>query len=296
MGVVSLKSQQKVIGGSNGGITDSDVKGFLSTLTIRRTKLFTYGFMLAFVFCTAYIAFCPSGGAHSPWFGDLFTSTAPYRSQFSSFLSGFFSPLSNVSSSSSYSGAVRSPSPSPFVLSPPPSFTNKTGPLTPSSQNGDNNSTTQVFQASTPIVLANTTNNTSPLKSIASPPPPLFPSLTNRTGLPPANNESVKQVFKPPTPLVTGNITNNTSPAKSIASATKDWSVEIFKDCDIFYGNWVSDDSYPLYPQGSCGQIDESFNCFLNGRPDDSYQKLRWQPYGCNIPRYVWLSVHLRLL
>ncbi|XP_043692554.1 protein trichome birefringence-like [Telopea speciosissima] len=55
--------------------------------------------------------------------------------------------------------------------------------------------------------------------------------------------------------------------------------------CNIFYGRWVKDDSYPLYPPGSCPSIDEPFNCFLNSRPDIAYQKLRWQPKGCNIPR-----------
>lgn len=57
------------------------------------------------------------------------------------------------------------------------------------------------------------------------------------------------------------------------------------KQCDIFAGRWVKDDSYPLYKEGSCPHIDEPFDCFLNGRPDRNYQKLRWQPNDCNIPR-----------
>ncbi|XXG40810.1 hypothetical protein AAC387_Pa01g1437 [Persea americana] len=57
------------------------------------------------------------------------------------------------------------------------------------------------------------------------------------------------------------------------------------KHCDIFEGRWVKDDSYPLYKEGSCPHIDEPFDCFLNGRPDRNYQKLRWQPNDCNIPR-----------
>lgn len=205
--------------------------------------------MLTFVFCTAYIAFCPSG-APSPLFSVLFTSTAPYRSQFSSFISGFFSPLSNASSSSYSSYSARD-------QSPPPPLTNPTG------------------------LPALSTKNASKQVSVSAP-----------------NKSMANQGNKAPTPQVTTIITNNTSPsqnqkqpdpAKPITPPTlrptNNWSVEIIKDCDIFYGNWVKDDSYPLYPQGSCGQIDESFNCFLNGRPDQSYQKLRWQPYGCNIPR-----------
>lgn len=58
-------------------------------------------------------------------------------------------------------------------------------------------------------------------------------------------------------------------------------------DCDIFDGRWVRDDSYPLYAPGSCPHIDESFNCFLNKRPDNGYEKYRWQPKHCNLPRYI---------
>ncbi|KAL5212889.1 hypothetical protein ABZP36_023736 [Zizania latifolia] len=69
------------------------------------------------------------------------------------------------------------------------------------------------------------------------------------------------------------------------ASKKKVHWIEAMESCDMFYGNWVQDDSYPLYPEGSCPHIDESFNCPLNGRPDNAYQRLRWQPSGCNIPR-----------
>ncbi|KAM0912273.1 hypothetical protein ACQ4PT_012958 [Festuca glaucescens] len=84
-------------------------------------------------------------------------------------------------------------------------------------------------------------------------------------------------------------VMGNARPAKGAAIAgggqNKEYSVEEMGRCDMFYGNWVRDDSYPLYPQGSCPHVDESFNCFLNGRPDKDYQRLRWQPSGCSIPR-----------
>ncbi|CAL9041775.1 protein trichome birefringence-like [Musa acuminata AAA Group] len=63
-----------------------------------------------------------------------------------------------------------------------------------------------------------------------------------------------------------------------------DW-INAMKGCDIFQGRWVKDDSYPLYPEGSCPHIDEPFDCYHNGRPDRAYQKLRWLPNGCSIPR-----------
>uniref|UniRef100_A0A2P2JTB1 Uncharacterized protein MANES_09G036800 n=1 Tax=Rhizophora mucronata TaxID=61149 RepID=A0A2P2JTB1_RHIMU len=56
-------------------------------------------------------------------------------------------------------------------------------------------------------------------------------------------------------------------------------------NCDLFDGEWVIDDSYPLYKPGSCSLIDEQFNCILNGRPDKQYQKYKWKPKGCILPR-----------
>ncbi|KAK3227183.1 hypothetical protein Dsin_007045 [Dipteronia sinensis] len=61
--------------------------------------------------------------------------------------------------------------------------------------------------------------------------------------------------------------------------------MEILMNCDLFDGEWVHDDSYPLYKQGSCSDIDQEFNCFYTGRPDTDYQKMKWKPKGCNLPR-----------
>lgn len=81
---------------------------------------------------------------------------------------------------------------------------------------------------------------------------------------------------------------NSAVPVEADANAGRrmkvDW-IENMASCDMFYGNWVRDDSYPLYPAGSCPHVDESFNCHLNGRPDKDYQRLRWQPSRCKIPR-----------
>ncbi|KAL8159471.1 hypothetical protein V2J09_001008 [Rumex salicifolius] len=61
--------------------------------------------------------------------------------------------------------------------------------------------------------------------------------------------------------------------------------LDSMSNCDLFDGKWIRDDSYPLYAHGSCPHIDESMNCFLNGRPDNGYERYRWQPNQCNIPR-----------
>jgi hypothetical protein len=81
---------------------------------------------------------------------------------------------------------------------------------------------------------------------------------------------------------------SNAVPVKEPATVSRrrkvGW-IESMASCDMFYGNWVRDNSYPLYPAGSCPHIDESFNCHRNERPDNAFQRLRWQPSGCKIPR-----------
>ncbi|XWS59269.1 hypothetical protein CRYUN_Cryun08bG0106900 [Craigia yunnanensis] len=61
--------------------------------------------------------------------------------------------------------------------------------------------------------------------------------------------------------------------------------VESLMNCDLFDGGWVKDNSYPLYKPGSCSFIDEQFSCITNGRPDKDYQKLKWKPKSCTLPR-----------
>eukprot|EP01018_Ginkgo_biloba_P003137 Gb_12396 [translate_table: standard] len=72
--------------------------------------------------------------------------------------------------------------------------------------------------------------------------------------------------------------------ASSEQNGTRSVSTEE-KHCNIFYGRWVHDDSYPYYPAGTCPHLDEAFNCFRNKRPDKDYEKWRWQPNDCDIHR-----------
>ncbi|GFP92777.1 protein trichome birefringence-like 34 [Phtheirospermum japonicum] len=61
-----------------------------------------------------------------------------------------------------------------------------------------------------------------------------------------------------------------------------------FSICNLFSGRWVFDNkSYPLYNERQCSfLLNQSFTCEKYGRKDTKYQNWRWQPHGCDIPRF----------
>lgn len=61
--------------------------------------------------------------------------------------------------------------------------------------------------------------------------------------------------------------------------------------CNMFDGNWVVDNSYPLYNASECPFVEQGFNCLENGRTDKDYLKWRWKPKNCNIPRFSIQSI-----
>ncbi|KAG8085275.1 hypothetical protein GUJ93_ZPchr0010g11185 [Zizania palustris] len=59
------------------------------------------------------------------------------------------------------------------------------------------------------------------------------------------------------------------------------------ESCDVYRGRWVYDEANaPLYKESACGFLTEQVTCMRNGRRDDDYQKWRWQPDGCDLPRF----------
>ncbi|BAF13615.1 xylan O-acetyltransferase 14 [Oryza sativa Japonica Group] len=58
-------------------------------------------------------------------------------------------------------------------------------------------------------------------------------------------------------------------------------------ECDLFSGRWVYDEAaYPLYRESACRVMSEQSACEKYGRTDLRYQHWRWQPHGCDLPRF----------
>ncbi|KAJ6746119.1 PROTEIN TRICHOME BIREFRINGENCE-LIKE 9-RELATED [Salix koriyanagi] len=96
-----------------------------------------------------------------------------------------------------------------------------------------------------------------------------------------ASNSTASPVKKQSNAMKQSNETNSGMEVKQ----EFDNLVQNLANCDFFDGEWVKDDSYPLYKPGSCSLVDEQFNCIHNGRPDKGYQKYKWKPKGCTLPR-----------
>ncbi|PRQ26131.1 putative PMR5 domain, PC-Esterase [Rosa chinensis] len=82
---------------------------------------------------------------------------------------------------------------------------------------------------------------------------------------------------------IRSHLLHGSSPGRKARSGFLDQGNE---GCDVFDGNWVWDESYPLYQSQNCSFLDGGFRCTENGRPDSFYTKWRWQPKDCNLPRF----------
>ncbi|KAL6906075.1 hypothetical protein ACP4OV_003676 [Aristida adscensionis] len=78
----------------------------------------------------------------------------------------------------------------------------------------------------------------------------------------------------------------STAAAAAAVEAPRKVAAAAGEECDLFDGEWVWDDGYPLYDSRDCPFLDVGFRCSENGRPDASYTKWRWQPSRCDLPRF----------
>ncbi|RRT67687.1 hypothetical protein B296_00039029 [Ensete ventricosum] len=84
-------------------------------------------------------------------------------------------------------------------------------------------------------------------------------------------------------------------PAKEPEPGREREVLDVPESCDLFTGDWVYDEvSYPIYKEPECEFLTEQVTCMRNGRRDDGYQKWRWQPQGCSLPRYIYSFLHDR--
>ncbi|XP_027350532.1 protein trichome birefringence-like 19 [Abrus precatorius] len=58
------------------------------------------------------------------------------------------------------------------------------------------------------------------------------------------------------------------------------------KQCNIFFGEWVSYSKGPYYTNETCPLIIDQQNCIKFGRPDREYLKWRWKPHQCELPLF----------
>ncbi|QHO14717.1 hypothetical protein HN51_030251 [Arachis hypogaea] len=59
------------------------------------------------------------------------------------------------------------------------------------------------------------------------------------------------------------------------------------RECNIFSGHWATyHPKEPYYNNETCPHIIDQFNCIKFGRPDREFLKLRWKPYGCELPLF----------
>ncbi|CAO2040839.1 unnamed protein product [Urochloa humidicola] len=95
-----------------------------------------------------------------------------------------------------------------------------------------------------------------------------------------------------PTTSSSPSTVQGTSPSSSASSTTNSSSSSASpstaaeSSCDLTRGQWVPDDEAPYYTNLTCPFIDDLQNCMKFGKPSLEFVRWRWQPDGCDLPRF----------
>jgi hypothetical protein len=98
-----------------------------------------------------------------------------------------------------------------------------------------------------------------------------------------------KEADQKPPPLTTLPVDNTKRQDEEQQTQKQPPPQAVADGCDLYRGRWTFDaagEQAPLYRESECEFLTEQVTCMRNGRRDDSYQKWRWQPDGCDLPRY----------
>ncbi|CAM0877292.1 unnamed protein product [Alopecurus aequalis] len=96
----------------------------------------------------------------------------------------------------------------------------------------------------------------------------------------------------PPAAVFSATTTRNTGgaaepPTVAPTPTAADDGAQDVEECDMYSGRWVYDpEAYPLYEESACRFMSENLACGQYGRTDLRYQHWRWQPHGCDLPRF----------
>lgn len=75
------------------------------------------------------------------------------------------------------------------------------------------------------------------------------------------------------------------APAPSTADQTAGLSMQLEEKCDISMGKWVKEPKGPVYTNLTCPMLPDYKNCQKYGK-DTGHLYWRWQPDGCDLPRF----------
>lgn len=306
----------------------TDFRSHFSFFRSKKSSAFVYGVVFVFIAFTVFLAFSPSSSStsSSTWFINFFTvnNTSPPDQSLRSHLSPISPQIPSNFTQISQTNSSRSQNITSFQL---PSSHNLTK-IPDKVENLKINDT--IIQSSiippqiSPIssgkdenLNLNDTNypekqsdqsNTSSTSSLVHPEisSPTISPTTEITTVETANSTKIKSggdekgvkedgVVLQKERKSSRNDTGSGEPQKQEKKEKEKNLVSSLIECDLYDGDWVRDDSYPLYEPGSCKIVDEQFNCILNGRPDNDYQKLKWKPKGCTLPRYIFFLATLLL-